>query len=159
MTLYGYCKEKINVGHYWALKGYRNLESVIIVSDWDNILRIVLEFSVQQWDHNLTLYWHFWFDLNFVSVNKNVIKTLANIQPFWPHTWSVRHNPVPYTCYHGNNRMTIKLFYLTNAMSNRYIFPCQIIDLYKQPINDKHLQWMINAHNASKLWSATLTLF
>jgi len=44
-------------------------------------------------------------------------------------------------------------------MSNRYIFPCQIIDLYKQPVNDKHLQWMINTHNPSKLFSATLTLF
>ena len=44
-------------------------------------------------------------------------------------------------------------------MSDRYIFPYQIIDLYKQPVNDKHLQWMINTHNPSKLCSATLTLF
>ena len=44
-------------------------------------------------------------------------------------------------------------------MSNRYILPYQIIDLYKQPVNDEHLQWMINTHNPSKLCSATLTLF
>ena len=30
-------------------------------------------------------------DLNFVSVHKDAKKNLANIQPSWPHTWSITH--------------------------------------------------------------------
>ena len=30
-------------------------------------------------------------DLDFVPVNKNAKKNLANIQPYWPHAWSITH--------------------------------------------------------------------
>ena len=33
----------------------------------------------------------FFIDLNFVSVHKNAKKNLANIQPPWPHAWSITH--------------------------------------------------------------------
>ena len=32
-----------------------------------------------------------WTSCNFVSVHKHAKKTLANIQPSWPHTWSITH--------------------------------------------------------------------
>ena len=30
-------------------------------------------------------------DLDFVSIHKHAKKNLANIQPSWPHTWSITH--------------------------------------------------------------------
>ena len=34
-------------------------------------------------------------DLDFVSVHKHAKKNLANIQPSWPHTWSITHTYKP----------------------------------------------------------------
>ena len=53
-------------------------------------------------------------DLNFVSVHKHANKkNLANIQPSWPHTWSITHTHchVKSTVYHKASAEAYALYY------------------------------------------------
>ena len=50
-------------------------------------------------DIGLVLFWVL-MDLDFVSVHKHTNTNLANIQPSWPHTWSITHISWPRVANH-----------------------------------------------------------